>query len=244
MSVADRSVAIDGWAYTAVTRNGGLDFDITRRRLGGRLDQHPLRIDAPGPCTIEHLDARVKAFMDLLTLASGTASGVISMSVIPVEGPSASRARAQSHIESRARPTRTPTGTLTRPPDHATTGVHLRGPTFEELVAAWIPLQRQAIGGYVGVFLQLGTSTTTRLHRVAGLSECSRRRSHPPSLDTEPRQRELDQEDFTNRLQRALDAMTTDEERAWIRGNSATARPSRPSGSGCAASSNASTRMP
>lgn len=217
VSVADRSVAIDGWAYTAVTRNGGFDFDIQRGDVSVvGLTSTRLRIDAPGPCTIEHLDERVKAFMDLLTLASGTACGVISMSVIPVEVPQLAGARAQSHIDVpvHARHVHQPDPHAPARPRHDWRFT-CADRTFEELVAAWIPLQRQAIAGtsaYFGNYYDRPGYTESRALLNAVAAEATHR-----SLDTEPRQRELDQEDFTNRLQRALDAMTTDEERAWIR---------------------------
>ena len=96
-AVPDQSVVVQDWTYTAVKRHGGFNFDLRRGDASVvGMTSTRLRIDAPSPCTIETLDEHVKAFMDLLTLAAGTACGVISMSVIPAQAPTSADSRPQA----------------------------------------------------------------------------------------------------------------------------------------------------
>lgn len=218
VDVEDQRVEVDGWTYTVVTRHGGFDFDVRRGDVSVTgLTSTRLHIAAPEPCTVEVLDERVKSFMDLLTLATGTACGVIAMSVVPRPAP----------------PTSPPAGRLSRfDPDIP---VHVRrirevqpggaAPTvwrftcadkpFEDLVAAWVPLQRTAIAGtsaYFGNYYDRAGYTESRALLNAVAAEATHR-----ALNISQGERELSDEDFVDRRRRALDAMTTEVERAWIR---------------------------
>ncbi|WP_123356733.1 HEPN domain-containing protein [Frigoribacterium sp. PhB160] len=214
-AVPDRSVVVQDWTYTAVKRHGGFDFDLQRGDASVvGLTSTRLRIDAPSPCTIETLDEHVKAFMDLLTLAAGTACGVVSMSVIPARAPASadSRPQASNDIPTYVRHIHQAIPLAPAPSDWRFT---CDDRPFEELVSKWVPLQRTARGGtsaYFGNYYDRPGYTESRALLTAIAAEATHR-----SLDITPPERDIDATVFESRLRRALDAMTSDEERIWVR---------------------------
>ena len=213
--VEDSVVEIDGWTFTAITRHGGFDLDARRNEVSVTgLTNTRLRIDAPSPCTAEALDERVKSVMDLLTLAAGTPCGVIAMMLIPASTAAASSVRQprQSldvpvHVRHAYQP---------HPDDPAPTDWRFTcaDKPFEDLIAAWIPLQRTAIAGtaaYFGTYYDRPGYTESRVLLAAVAAEAMHR-----ALDAVPKQSELSAQMFLDRKRRAVEAMTSDQEREWI----------------------------
>uniref|UniRef100_A0A942Y809 ApeA N-terminal domain-containing protein n=1 Tax=Neobacillus citreus TaxID=2833578 RepID=A0A942Y809_9BACI len=213
VEVPDKTVEVDGWTYTSVTRVGGFDFDVRRGDISvSGLMSARLRIDAPGPCTIAELDTRVKAWMDLLTLASGSACGVIGMSVIPVsdEGLRGGRRRREDYpVHVRHLHEAQPDADVVR--EWRFTCDEL---AFEQAAAAWMPLQAKALEGtsaYFGSYYSPGgyTESRTLLHAVA--AEATHR-----ALGELKQERDIDPDTFADRKRRARAAMQTLDEREWL----------------------------
>lgn len=211
--VPDKRVEVDGWTYTAVTRLGGFDFDVRRGDIAvSGMVSARLRIDAPSPCTITELDVRVKAWMDLLTLASGSASGVIGMSVMPVpdeEAPEIERRSRDVPVYVRHVRLAEPDADVVR--EWRFTCHDL---PFDEAATSWMPLQAKALEGtsvYFGNYYSAGGYTESRALLTAVATEATHR-----ALGELKQERDLDPEVFADRKRRALSAMDTQVEREWM----------------------------
>lgn len=217
IDVSDSSVQVDGWTFTAMTRHGGFDLDVRRRDVAVTgLTSARLRIEAPEPCSADALDERVKSVMDLLTLAAGTPCGVITTMLIPAprhSSPSSSDGpqRRSPDVPVYVRHVYQPSPDAPAPTQWRFT---CADKSFEDLLAAWIPVQRTAVAGtaaYFGMYYDRPGYTEARALLAAVAAEAIHH-----ALDARPLQSELSAEDFSDRKRRAIDAMTSDQEREWI----------------------------
>lgn len=213
VEVLDKAVEVDGWTYTLVTRVGGFDFDVRRGDISvSSLVSARLRIDAPGPCTIAELDTRVKAWMDLLTLASGSACGVIGMSVIPVSDEiSRGGLRRRQDYPVHVRHLHEAEPDADAPREWRFTCDEL---AFEHAAAAWMPLQAKALEGtsaYFGSYYSPGGYTESRALLNAVAAEATHR-----ALGELKRERDIAPDTFADRKRRARAVMQTLDEREWL----------------------------
>jgi len=219
LSRGDSVVAVfDGWTYSLQTATTGFSYEQTRERTEVSGDVTTvLKLTPPAPSSVAAFDAPILEVMDLLTLASGTACGLISATFVHQDAEIIER-RDQAPIE---HPTHVgsfgqrvhraaPDAPATKYQDFRFTCADL---DFPSVLANWLPLRRQASDAanvYFGTKYSTPGFTEVRLLLGAVAAEAL----HAAAYE---KVRELDPEEFEDRRDRLLAALDTEDEKTWLK---------------------------
>lgn len=208
---------LDGWEYTANLRSSG--FEITQRRdiASVRGDVYAsLQVAAPTPVAISEFDRISMAFMDLLTLASGEACGLISMSLVlseteevPLDDASVQVPRQVDVLGRRVH--------LAKPSAPAV-DLHkflftCRDLPFDECVTKWLPLRARvgaACSVLFGMYYSRPGYTETRLLSSAISAESLHSALYGDATD-------MPTERFIELRELILSAIEDGKDRAWVK---------------------------
>lgn len=210
---------VDGWTYSLRSSTTGFRSTQTREshELAGDTTT-VLKITPPNAATLEAFDSPILEVMDLLTLASNEACGLISawfelvtVDVIP-ERDGRPPIERPIMVESLGRRVHTanPTAPATKIQEFTFT---CRDLAFPDVLARWIPLRRrasEAANVYFGLKYSNPGFTETRLLLDAVAAEAL----HESLCGDAP---ELDAKVFADRRTRLLAAMQTEDERKWVK---------------------------
>jgi hypothetical protein len=214
----DRSCTLDGWTFTARTLVQPFHTLIERSRLTVEAEATAyLVIQPPTPVAGSQFHGPVLEVMDLLTLASGEASGQVELTLIHTESiphPNAdgSISQLEWHVESYGSRIHT-----ARPRDEAVKDWRFlftcSDRPFDELLPAWLTLRRrapEACNVYFGQRYSRPTYTEVRLllHAIAAET------LHASLYGNET---ELPEDEFAELRRRVLDALPDPEQKSWVK---------------------------
>jgi hypothetical protein len=217
-AIPTETVTIEGWKIEARTINRGFQFEATRGALGVRGAAEALVvITPPEPVAAAAFDSLVLEITDLLTLASGNASGLISLTLIHCDDQVVAHrgdepvTKAQE-IESiaqrihRARPTEPAT-------DNHRMRFTCKDLAFSTALMAWTTVRRQcqpACNVFFGLAYARPGYTELRLLSIAIATEALHRDLYGNVTD-------MTREAFTDLRDRLLATVTDPTEQAWVR---------------------------
>lgn len=213
------NVSADGWHISVTTGFSGFQSEEKRGSvaISGESTDY-IRVEQGTPETVEGFDDIAKALMDLLTLASGEACGVISTSLVlvkprvhpgdddgePFYYPDVVQLFGQ-HTHT-ARP-------LDSPQQSLRFRFSCKDMTFNEIVSAWIPLRKRILKAADVLFgldyIRAGF-TETRLLSTAIAAESLHATLYPEMTP-------MTVEKFTDLRQKVLDAIDDPSEKTWVK---------------------------
>lgn len=214
-----RVAHVEGWTVEATLWSSGFHFE-TRRDTASLVGETQPYIDVTAPSPVSYLgfDDMSKALMDLLTLASGEACGVITSSLASTEtreirtGPNPDdstavpiTAEVYGQYVHKSRPDDKPQNA------HRFLFTCAAKP-FSELISQWIPLRAKAIAGcnvLFGLLYARPGFTETRLLSTAVASEAIHRDLFGSATPIDPFH-------FKSLKQTMLDTISDNSERDWV----------------------------
>ncbi|MCU1508889.1 MAG: hypothetical protein JWQ12_1154 [Glaciihabitans sp.] len=219
LKVADSlSATFDGWTISAGPSLRGFSYTETREshRVSGDATAE-LYFDPPDPSAIENFDRFALEFMDLVTLASGSPSGVISVFLDQIEdevieagdGHQISRPR-QVELVGRRIHTAEPDAEAVKPHNFLFT---CRDLPFDVVAPAWLALRRKASAAcnvFFGMRYATPGFTEVRLLLLSVSLEALHRSLIGNTTD-------LPGEKFQQLRETVLAALEDLEERAWLK---------------------------
>jgi hypothetical protein len=180
--VPDQIVNVGGWTYALSVNRAGFNYATTRETatITGDMTARII-VTPPGPVSLNDLNATVQEMTDFLTLASGQAAGLISMTIEHAvdrewrdprkkEGPTQKISRSIKATGRRIY-TASPTESAMRVWDFRFTAQDL---PFAEVWPKWMELRRlcsSASNVYFGDYYAPPTYTELRLFSVAVTAE-------------------------------------------------------------------------
>ena len=211
--------AVDGWEVEAWVWSKGFRFEQHRNTASvvGEIEAY-LTVKPDHPVSYRGFDDIAKALMDLITLASGEASGMIGSTLVHVDtteirvGPGSSDVRDMPiSVDSFGQYVH-----KSRPDDAPQTAHRFRftcaTASFSDLVALWIPLRLRALGGCnvrFGLEYSRPGFTETRLLSIAVAAEAFHR-----DIYGDPAR--MEKQKFRKLKDTALGALQDPVERGWL----------------------------
>lgn len=214
----DQSCSVDGWTFTARTLVQPFHTSMERARLTVESEAAAyLVIQPPAPVAANEFYGPVLEIMDLLTLASGEASGQVDLTLIhqqtiPHEDRDGSIFQLDWRVEAFGSRTHT-----ARPREEAVKDWRFLftcgDRAFDELLPAWLVLRRrapEACNVYFGQKYARPTYTEVRLL----LSAITAETLHESLYGNET---ELPENEFLELRRRALEAIPDPEQQRWVK---------------------------
>lgn len=209
---------IEGWTYSLRNSTRGFSFEQTRERNEVAGDTTTiLKLTPPHPSSASDFDGPILEIMDLLTLASGDACGLIGATLEPVEvelierdGQEPIEHRIEVDSYGRRIHTANPSAAATRHDQFRFTCGD-RG--FADILQAWLPLRRRAADA-ANVLFGLKYSNPGFAETRLLLSAISAEALHSNLYGNVT---DLEADEFTERRETLLAALDSDEERAWLK---------------------------
>lgn len=210
---------IEGWSITARGLAQPFSAKYERARLTVQSEVEGYLVLTPSePSRIREFHALVLELMDLLTLASGTASGQISLTLIhkdPIVQQLPGDARQtewENRVESHGARIHTATPSADAAHDWEFQFT-CRDVAFSDVVPAWISLRRranEACNVFFGLFYAPPRYTEVRLLLVAIAAEAMHEALYPEEL-------ELSKEAFTRIRENLLKSLDNPDELKWAK---------------------------
>jgi hypothetical protein len=208
---------IDGWTFRAFV--GLQPFKIEqshrRNRVVGDVTVH-LEIIAPGPCSFDEIETFVRDITDLLTLAAGEPSGIISIRLRHLHDvihrrPDRDDIAQPRMVESFAPRihTATPDGEV-KDRDFRFTCADSE---FPEMLPKWLSIRKRAeaaLNTYFGLYYAPPAYTESRLLFQAIAAEALHSGLYGNATDRTD-------EEFETLRGKMLDALDSDDDKAWVK---------------------------